>query len=111
MKFVSGMKSKIGGMFANAKNKIGGNKNTFKSILAIIGVVALICGVLFGVYMGIGWAFIGGIVQFVEAVKATPVEGLQVALGVARVFFCAVIGWVSGLIACIPGFLLIKASD
>jgi hypothetical protein len=69
----------------------------------------MVVGIALGLYAGLWWAFIGGIVQVIDAAKATPVEALGIALGVARVIFAAAIGWISALILIVPGVAMLKA--
>ena len=70
--------------------------------MKFIGILVILAGVLLGLYVGLWVCFIGGIIAVVEAFKHTPVESLDVALGIVRVvgssfcgamtfFFCAMI--------------------
>ena len=68
-----------------------------------LGILMIVAGVLFGVWAGLWWGFIGGIVQFIEGVKATPVEAMEVAFGIARVMFAGLIGGGCAMILVIPG--------
>ena len=74
----------------------------------IIGLILVAAGVLAGVYFGVWWAFIGGIIAFVEAVKADPIIAMDVGLSVARVFFAGVIGWASAFVCMIPGMAMLS---
>jgi len=76
----------------------------------ITGLALVLSGIFAGAYVGIWLCFIGGIVQVIEQVKADDIEALQVAMGVARVFFAGVAGWLSAIILIAPGAALIKAS-
>lgn len=73
-----------------------------------LGLLLVIAGIAFGVYAGLWWAFIGGIVQFVDAVKATPVVALDIAMGIARVVCAGFIGVVSGMVAIMPGLVMLQ---
>lgn len=77
----------------------------------IIGLLMVLGGIAFGLWAGIWWAFIGGIVNVIEAVKASPVDAMSFATGVAKVFFAGVIGWLSALLLIIPGAGLIISAD
>ena len=58
----------------------------------ILGLAIIIASIALGVYVG-GWVFfIGGIVQVVEAFKATPIEALDVAFGLLKVVLAATVG-------------------
>lgn len=74
----------------------------------IIGVILLLAGIGAGLYFGLWWAFIGGIVQVIEQIRAPELEALIVALGVAKILFAGLIGWVSGIICCLPGLAMIQ---
>ena len=66
--------------------------------MRVVGMLLIAFGVCAGLYVGVWWAFIGGIVEFIEAVKATPVESKGIAIGIAKVLFAGPIGWFVGLI-------------
>ena len=59
-------------------------------LLAAILVVLSIAG---GIYVGVWWGFIGGIIEIVTAFKAATVSASDVAIGFAKVFFAAPLGW------------------
>jgi hypothetical protein len=71
-----------------------------------LGVVMVVVGIALGLYAGLWWAFIGGIVSIVEAVKATPVEAMGIALGIVRIMFAGLIGVVSAMLLVVPGAAL-----
>lgn len=72
----------------------------------LIGVFLMFAGVCAGLYVGIWWGFIGGIVAVAEALKATEVVPYDVAYGVARIFFCQFLGLVAGAVLALPGYVL-----
>ena len=74
----------------------------------VLGIILIIAGVAVGLYAGLWWAFIGGIVQIVDAVKATPVESMDLALGIVRVVFAGAIGTISAMVAVFPGYAMLK---
>ena len=74
---------------------------------AILGVLMIIAGVAFGVYAGLWWAFIGGIVDVISAIRAPELVAMNIAIGVAKVMFAGVIGGVCGLVAVAPGYALL----
>lgn len=73
-----------------------------------MGVLFILFGIVFGLWAGIWWAFIGGIVDVVNAFKATNVDSLAVAAGVAKFFFAGVIGWAGALIPVSIGSSLLE---
>lgn len=57
----------------------------------IIGFI-IIASIALGVYVG-GWVmFIGGIVDVIEAAKATPVDALVIAVGLLKVVLASTVG-------------------
>jgi len=75
--------------------------------MKLLGFVLVILGVCFGVYMGIWWALIGGIVQFIDAVRAPALVPLDIALSIARVLCCGVIGSLCAWLGVIPGYAML----
>ena len=74
----------------------------------IVGLIMMVAGIGLGLYMGVWWALIGGIVQVIQEIKADDLEALNVALGVAKVIFSVFIGWVSAALLFLPGLLIIQ---
>lgn len=75
----------------------------------VIGCLMILAAVVFGLWAGLWWAFIGGIVDIVEQVRAPELSALAVALGVAKVFFAGVIGWLAFAALFIPGMALAES--
>ena len=73
-----------------------------------LGITLIFLGILVGAYLGIWWAFIGGIVQIVTAIKASELSGLQIGFGVLRIILASAIGGVSGMCLALPGVRLLK---
>lgn len=61
----------------------------------IIGILIAIAGIALGIYVGVWLMFIGGIVQIVNSIN--PLNGLGMALGIARIIFCEVGGLIAWL--------------
>lgn len=59
-----------------------------------LGWAVGIAGTALALYLGIWVMFIGGIAATVDAITADPVEGMDVALGIARIVFASLVGWV-----------------
>lgn len=72
----------------------------------VIGIILIVVGVGVGLYAGIWWAFIGGIVDVVTQIRAPELSALSLAVGVAKILFAGVIGWVVGIVAVFPGYYL-----
>lgn len=75
----------------------------------LLGVALILVGVIAGMYAGIWWAFIGGIVDCVEAVRAKELVTSDLATGVAKVMFAGLIGWCSAVLFVLPGFFLVQS--
>ena len=54
----------------------------------IIGILIAIVGIALGIYVGVWLMIVGGIVQIVNSIN--PINGLGIALGIARIVFCEV---------------------
>lgn len=76
--------------------------------MKILGAAMVFLGVAVGVYIGLWWAFIGGIVDVINAIRAPEVVAINVAIGVVKVMFAGAIGVVSGIIAILPGLALLE---
>ena len=57
-------------------------------MLAIVGIAVCGISVIFGLWAGLGWAFIGGIILAIEGFQTDPWNATMIAFGVCRVFFC-----------------------
>jgi len=68
-------------------------------------------GVVFGLYMGIYFAFVGGIINILDGVQTVPLNSYDIAVGVAKVVFCAPIGYLSGLIVFFFGWLFVVSAE
>lgn len=82
--------------------------NATRMARVFVGVILIIAGLALAVWAGVWWALIGGIVQAVEAVKASPVDALQLAYGLARVLCAGLVGVVTAIIAVFPGWALVQ---
>lgn len=76
--------------------------------MKVLGVVLCVLGAALGLFLGVWVMLIGGVVQAIEGVKATPVESLDVALGVFRVIFAGAVGWLSAIIFILPGAAMVS---
>lgn len=84
------------------------NKRKRNNDTTIIGFIIIVASILFGVFVG-GWVFfIGGIVQVVESLKATPVEAVGVAVGILRVVVASTVGMLIAAFGAMFGASLLK---
>lgn len=75
---------------------------------ALVGLLLIIFGVVFGLWAGVWWAFAGGLIDIFNAIKYEHVEASVGAWGCVKVAFAGVIGWGSALLCIIPGVALTK---
>jgi len=78
-------------------------KTTLNVFFNVLGFLLCVAGVVGGLYMGVWYGFIGGIIALVEACKATPIESTAVAFGAARVVFASALGGVTAAGLCALG--------
>jgi hypothetical protein len=74
------------------------------------GVVLLVLSAVLGIYVGFWLMFIGGIVQFVNAVQMHPVPGMDIAIAVTRIIGAVFAGFLSFGIIFSAGLSLIKSA-
>lgn len=67
-----------------------------------------IAGVALGAYVGIWLCFIGGIMDVITEVRAPEMDGMNIAIGIAKVVFAQAIGGVSAVWLLIPGAALVQ---
>lgn len=72
----------------------------------MLGGLLIAVGLAAGLYVGVWLMFIGGIVQVIETIRAPELSAVDVAVGVARVVFAGLVGWLSAMLCVIPGFLM-----
>lgn len=61
----------------------------------VIGILIAIAGIILGIYVGIWLMLVGGIIQIVNSIN--PINGLGIALGILRIIFCEVGGFIAWL--------------
>jgi len=65
-------------------------------IMKLIGTCLAVIGCIFlALYVGAWFCFVGGICQIVEGIKAVPINGVDIGLGLLRFFVAAPMGWVT----------------
>lgn len=73
----------------------------------IIGVIMIIAGIIFGLYVG-GWLFlVGGIVDLIEAIKATSTDAMEIAIGIVKILCAKLVGGLSFYLLAVPGYALL----
>jgi hypothetical protein len=72
------------------------------------GTVLCIIGIAAGLYFGLWWAFIGGIIDVITEIRAPELSVMGVAIGIAKVLFAGFIGGISALLFLAPGVAMIR---
>ena len=72
-----------------------------------IGIGLIIVGVIIGLYCGLYWAFIGGIIAVIEEIR-TPgeLDAMVISWNIARIVFSGFIGHIVGIIFIVPGYIM-----
>lgn len=73
---------------------------------AVFGFLVMVVGVIFGLWAGGWWAFVGGIVDVIEAFKQPSIQSVQVAWGIFKFLFAIPIGWVAFAVVFLPGYAI-----
>lgn len=82
-----------------------------KVFLRIIGALLILAGIGVGVYVDLWFFLVGGIVQAVDGVKATPTNGHDVGWGLIRAIFGTGIGlFLTFFLLILPGLALLGIS-
>jgi len=74
----------------------------------IIGLILMAAGACIGIYVGVWYCFIGGIVDIIESVRATDLSSMSVAIGFVKIMGSSIAGWVSAICLMIPGYKMLK---
>ena len=72
----------------------------------IIGIIIAILGIAGGIYVGFWLMFVGGISQIINSIN--PVDGFGIAIGIARIVFCEIGGFIAWLGIAIGSFIGLK---
>jgi len=74
----------------------------------VIGFLLVLCGIIFGVYVGVWLCFIGGIVDIIEQVCAESIDSMGLAIGIVKMMGASGAGGVSSLVFIGPGIVMLK---
>lgn len=77
----------------------------------VLGILIIIGGIALGIWIGIWICLVGGIIQIVEALKATPVSSWGIAWGIVRVLLTSLAGWGSFGLCVFAGGALVGAPE
>ena len=79
-----------------------------EALRTIFGILLIIGGIALGIYVGLYLCFVGGIVQIVNAIKSSDVNGYAIAWGIVRIIFASVAGYICCYIPIIAGLALME---
>jgi hypothetical protein len=74
----------------------------------LFGLLLVILAIPMALYVALWLCFIQGIVQIIEGIKASPVQALDIAIGLARFFGTGIIGGFTFFVMLIPGITLLS---
>lgn len=74
----------------------------------LIGLVLVIVGIACGIYFGLWWALIGGIIPLINDCRVATIVPMDIALDVVRILFAGAIGWLTAMFPIGIGIALIK---
>ena len=77
----------------------------------ISGVILMVLGAILGLYVGVWLCFIGGIIDVIEQIRAEHLEATVIAIGIAKILFAGLFGWISAALLMVPGYGLIISSE
>lgn len=73
-----------------------------------IGLAMVIGGLVLGAYVGIWVFFIGGICDVITQIRAEEMEAMGVAVGIAKVMFAGLAGWLSAVVLAATGMAIMN---
>ena len=76
----------------------------------LLGVILIVCGILFAAYVGVWICFVGGIVQVIEAIRAVTLVPVDVAIGILKVICSGLAFSLTAFCFVIPGMSLLASS-
>lgn len=77
------------------------------NVRGMLAIILIIIGVFLGLYVGVWYCFIGGIVDIIEQIRSADMSAVAVAIGITKVVFSGVLGWLSSHIFFLFGKVLI----
>lgn len=74
----------------------------------LCGIVLVLLGLAVGLYVGLWLCLAGGIIQIVNALQVSPIDGTGIAVGVIRIICSSLAGGFAALVCLLPGMALLK---
>lgn len=72
-----------------------------------LGILLVVAGIILGLYIGVWYLFVGGIVQVINSLMF-PTNTIAMAIGVFKVLASGYIGWLVGLIIIFIGITILQ---
>ena len=72
----------------------------------VLGIIFAILGIAGGIYVGFWLMFVGGISQIINSIN--PVNGLGIAIGIAKIIFCEIGGIIAWIGIAIGSYIGLK---
>jgi len=75
----------------------------------LLGLTLIILAIPMALYVALWLCFIGGIVDVIQGIKASPINAMDIAIGLARFFCTALAGWFTFGALLLPGIGLLAS--
>jgi len=76
-----------------------------------LGLLLMASGICLGLYLGVWWAFVGGVAGCIKSLRAPELQVTLLGISIVKVLGASFIGWVSCIVLFVPGFnLFVKGS-
>ncbi len=73
----------------------------------LLGLLLILVGIFAGLYVGLYWAFILGIADLINAIRATNLDAMRIACDVARILFAGTLGGTVAFLCIAPGTVML----
>jgi uncharacterized membrane protein len=74
----------------------------------LFGLLIIIASVLGGIYIGVWVCFIGGIVDVITALQASPIDALGIAWGIFKFLIASVAGVWAAVLGVVTGLAIMR---
>jgi len=75
----------------------------------LVGLLLIITGIVFGLFVGFYICFCGGIVQIINGFKADPISTWVIAIGILKIVGATAAGVISAFVLIIPGLAMVRS--
>jgi hypothetical protein len=82
-----------------------------QALKLIVGYALMVFGFLLAVYASLWWAFIGGIVDVINAIRSPVLDATAIGIDIAKMMSDGVFGWAIAFFTMFPGWYLIHRSQ